>query len=175
MEREKLNIPFNSFKKTLLILAESNVSFYIFGGFSIDGLVGKITRPHGDIDIFAWKKDKENIINILKNKDYCIVEEGVIITFSKEEVKGDILFIEERDNLIYLYGNKATCTIPKAIFEKSLYGNIQGFSFPMMPLEWTYAFLQYSCEHDKKILTSLGYNPKGSSQIKTIEVYKSHP
>jgi lincosamide nucleotidyltransferase A/C/D/E len=50
------------------------VDLWIDGGWGIDALLGRQTRPHNDIDIFAQKKDAKAFTEMLKLNGYCETE-----------------------------------------------------------------------------------------------------
>jgi hypothetical protein len=43
------------------------------GGWALDFLLGRITRPHGDIDLFIWAPDAEALLHVLSQHDYVQV------------------------------------------------------------------------------------------------------
>jgi lincosamide nucleotidyltransferase A/C/D/E len=48
-----------------------NVTVWIEGGWGIDALIGRQTRPHNDIDIFIQKKDAAEFTKMLASNGYC--------------------------------------------------------------------------------------------------------
>ncbi|WP_438804720.1 nucleotidyltransferase domain-containing protein [Oceanobacillus saliphilus] len=72
------------------------IEFWLRGGWAIDFLLGKITRPHDDIDLVTWIKNRERLEDELgkagyettfvkeefrdRQSDFC--KENVEITFS---------------------------------------------------------------------------------------------
>lgn len=56
------------------------VEFWLRGGWAIDFLLGKITRPHDDIDLVTWIKNWEQLENEL-------VKAGYEKTFVKEKFR----------------------------------------------------------------------------------------
>ncbi|WP_282940165.1 hypothetical protein [Paenibacillus sp. RC67] len=43
------------------ICTSLNTRFWLRGGWAIDFLLGRITRPHDDIDLVAWVRHREKI------------------------------------------------------------------------------------------------------------------
>ena len=41
--------------------------YLVFGGFAIDGILGRFTRPHKDIDLLCFRKDIKILKNTFKN------------------------------------------------------------------------------------------------------------
>lgn len=53
---------------------ETKCFYLVFGGFAIDGIFGKFTRPHKDIDLLCFRKDIEVMKEGLKNVGFDMVE-----------------------------------------------------------------------------------------------------
>ncbi|MBS4194140.1 nucleotidyltransferase domain-containing protein [Lederbergia citri] len=56
------------------------IEFWLRGGWAIDFLLGKITRPHDDIDLVTWIQNRERLEDEL-------VKAGYEKTFVKEEFR----------------------------------------------------------------------------------------
>ncbi|MBS4220318.1 hypothetical protein KHA96_18615 [Bacillus sp. FJAT-49711] len=55
-------------------LEDANFKWAICGGCAIDLFIGKITRTHTDVDIFAFWEDRPNIITFMINKGWRVFE-----------------------------------------------------------------------------------------------------
>lgn len=53
---------------------EEKCFYLIFGGFGIDGVLGKFTRPHKDIDLLCFRRDAETVKEGLKNAGFEMIE-----------------------------------------------------------------------------------------------------
>ena len=53
---------------------ETKCFYLVFGGFAIDGMLGKFTRPHKDIDLLCFRRDVETVKEGLKNAGFEMVE-----------------------------------------------------------------------------------------------------
>jgi hypothetical protein len=56
---------------------ERRIPYWIFGGFEIDGLLGKITREHSDIDFLVRFEDRDKVANIVTTRkvyDFFVIE-----------------------------------------------------------------------------------------------------
>src|SRR5262245_27334095 len=55
--------------RALAALAETlergGIDFWLFGGWAVDFWVGRVTRPHDDVDIAAWQRDRYSINRVL--------------------------------------------------------------------------------------------------------------
>ena len=63
------------------VLDDVDVEYWLFGGWAVDFWVGAVTRPHGDIDVAAWRADFDVIRSAL-------VAAGWVHTPAKEDVVG---------------------------------------------------------------------------------------
>jgi hypothetical protein len=43
------------------------VEYWLFGGWAVDFHVGRVTRPHADIDLAVWKQDFGRVDQILRD------------------------------------------------------------------------------------------------------------
>lgn len=53
---------------------ETRCFYLVFGGFAIDGILGKFTRPHKDIDLLCFRRDLETIKDGLKIVGFEMIE-----------------------------------------------------------------------------------------------------
>jgi hypothetical protein len=42
-------------------LEAAELEYWIFGGWAVDVLVGRLTRPHDDIDVLVWRHDEARV------------------------------------------------------------------------------------------------------------------
>lgn len=68
-------------KEVSAICASIECRFWLRGGWAIDFLLGKVTRPHDDIDMITWIQNREQLERIL-------AEAGYEQTSVKEEFRG---------------------------------------------------------------------------------------
>ncbi|HJN84717.1 MAG TPA: hypothetical protein QF873_00165 [Patescibacteria group bacterium] len=47
-----------------------NTQVFVFGGFSVDGHHGKLTRNHSDVDLICWRKDVDDVCSTLEDIGY---------------------------------------------------------------------------------------------------------
>ena len=48
------------------VLGQDGLDYWLFGGWAVDLWVGRITRPHDDIDVAAWRRDSDRIKTALE-------------------------------------------------------------------------------------------------------------
>jgi lincosamide nucleotidyltransferase A/C/D/E len=55
-------------------IEQIGIDVWIDGGWGVDALLGRQTRPHNDIDIFVQKKDDAEIIKLLISNSYSEIK-----------------------------------------------------------------------------------------------------
>lgn len=157
-------------KKFLCILNDANVSYFVSGGVGLDGLRGKLTRKHKDIDVYMFKSDLTRLFKKLKTSGYRCFRK-----LNKFEIQGngilvDILPLVNEKNMVYLKGNIADTRFPKEIFENYLEGKLDGITFRVAPGEIFALEMPYSKHpEDKKYAASLSYNKLLFKRIRNIQ------
>src|SRR5829696_2967138 len=46
-------------------LEAAGIEHWFFGGWAVDLWVGRLTRPHDDIDLLVWRRDEEQVHDAL--------------------------------------------------------------------------------------------------------------
>jgi hypothetical protein len=77
-------------------LDEAGVAFWLRGGWALDFLVGRIRDDHADIDLVAWRTEKEAIDEALSGRGFERVGEqaNVALEFEKEGESIQVLLVE---------------------------------------------------------------------------------
>ena len=52
------------------------VEYWLFGGWAVDFDAGKLTRPHGDLDLAIWRHDLPRVTQLLRNEGWTPEPEG---------------------------------------------------------------------------------------------------
>jgi hypothetical protein len=47
-------------------LAELDIEYWLFGGWTVDFHAGRVTRDHEDVDLAVWQSDLDHIRALLK-------------------------------------------------------------------------------------------------------------
>ena len=90
----------------------ARLDYWLFGGWAVDFYVGRVTRPHGDIDIAVWHSDFDRIAALL-------AQEGWVHVPSPEDdggtgfVRGDVrleptFLVRGDDGLVCILLNEGT-------------------------------------------------------------------
>jgi phosphorylcholine metabolism protein LicD len=49
---------------------EAGIEYRLRGGWALDSLLGRVTRPHEDINMFIWAADAQRLLAKLKERGY---------------------------------------------------------------------------------------------------------
>ena len=72
------------------------MTFWLRGGWALDFLLGRITRDHADVDLVAWREDRDAIHEALTSRGFEHVRElpEVAVDFEKEGESIQVLLVE---------------------------------------------------------------------------------
>ena len=85
-------------------LRAAKIRYWLRGGWALDFIIGDVTRVHEDIDIVTWKRHKERIRRVFKDRGFTATPRSVSVDFEKDRVEVNVLFIEKRLNVVYTAG-----------------------------------------------------------------------
>src|SRR5690242_14045676 len=76
------------------------VEYWLFGGWAVDFHAGRITRPHGDLDLAIWQHDLERVARLLRDDGWRHEPEGAedgSTAFGRGEVRVELAFLARDD------------------------------------------------------------------------------
>jgi lincosamide nucleotidyltransferase A/C/D/E len=121
-------------------LESMGISTWLNGGWGVDALLGRQTRPHADVDIFIQEKDVEQVRVLLETKGYKEIKLEIARPFNF--VYGDAAGREVdvhgfnyigMDKVIYGTGTSAE-VFPAAVLKGI--GEIEGKKVKCISPEW---------------------------------------
>jgi hypothetical protein len=71
MERS-VGIQLDIIKEVTGILEQSNIPYWMYGGWAVDFAAGRITREHGDIDFVIRRLDRSTALHIHSNENHSV-------------------------------------------------------------------------------------------------------
>ncbi len=157
--------PLSELRKLMAVLPKS-CRFYLMGGLSLDGHLGKLSRPHDDVDLICWRKDLAIFQKALKKIGY-----KTRVIYSKKKPKLAILMetdeenpaIEVKiidvkpDNCFQLNSNAPTPLIYPKKFLGPVMVTLDGLKFPAITLPFMLALNESGKQNLKRIKKE---NPK---------------
>jgi GNAT superfamily N-acetyltransferase len=57
----------------MALAAGAGIDCWLRGGWALDFLLGRMTRPHGDIDLFLWAADAARLLRVLRQHGFAQV------------------------------------------------------------------------------------------------------
>lgn len=123
---------------------ENHIQLWLDGGWSVDALLEKQTRTHGDIDIVIQKKDIPAIVHYLESKEYKEIQRGDTSPYNflygnlhAQFVDFHVIKLDEQGNGIY--GPKENEFVYKAQALSGI-GTILGKKVQCISPEWVVKF-----------------------------------
>jgi hypothetical protein len=163
-----------SLKKYLNLLENRNFAYWVFGGYALDGLRGKITREHGDIDIYLAEKDINEFISFMNALEYPLVQRENMYFLDVDNLSIGVVILREEEYQFVALGNKTQAYYPKELFNNTHSGSIDDVEFPIVPNEILKLESEFSrYEKDREFGMNLVVNNDLYSQIKIIKIRDS--
>jgi hypothetical protein len=164
-------LDFELFKKIINLLKDNKMRYWIFGGYALDGIRGKLTRGHKDIDIYLDSRDIENFIELLSSLGYDCRQRERMYFVDAADLKIGILSLKKEGNYHVADGNCTLVKYPEGVFSKDIYGTIDGFEFRVAPREALVFDYQFSPnEADRKFASGLEVDRKLFDKIKSVKI-----
>ncbi len=79
-------------------LSQQAIPHWLFGGWAVDFHVGRVTRPHDDIDLAVRATDASRVHGVLARCGWEIVDEADgYRTYQRHDVKIDVAWVDDDD------------------------------------------------------------------------------
>jgi Aminoglycoside-2''-adenylyltransferase len=77
-------------------LGARGVPFWLRGGWALEFLLGRVTRDHADVDLVAWRSDRDAIVEELTARGFVAERElpEVAVDFAKDGESVQVLLVE---------------------------------------------------------------------------------
>ncbi|MBI5151319.1 MAG: alpha/beta fold hydrolase [Candidatus Pacebacteria bacterium] len=113
-------------------IENNGIKIWLDGGWSVDALLEKQTRPHGDVDIVAQEKDVPALLKLLEKKGYHRVKRGdetdwnfIVGDSEARFVDFHIINLDKQGNGIYGPAEKGQMYYAEALTGKGKIGNLE--------------------------------------------------
>lgn len=167
-------VTFETFKEIIHSLEEHNIRYWVFGGWALDGARHKISREHGDIDMYVSEADILKLSQLLSSLDLELKQRENMYFVDSEKLQLGVVLVSEDDNKIIAHGNKTTAHYPKEIFEKKTTGIIEDTKFNSVPNEVLALEAQFSKYKDDNLLgAKLEIDKKLFEEIEIVKIRDS--
>lgn len=120
------------------LFEKNGITVWIDGGWGVDALLGKQTRPHKDLDIAVNHNDKPKIRKLLEERGYKDIDRddtsdwNFVLSDGKHEIDVHTFLFDEKGNNIY-----GTAYPKKSLSGE---GTINGQAIKCIPAEWVVKF-----------------------------------
>lgn len=120
------------------LFEQNGINVWIDGGWGIDALLGKQTRPHKDLDIAINHKDKPKLLKLFQERGYKNVPRDDTSDWNFVLGDGDW----EVDVHTFIFDDKGNNVYGTAYPKESLTGEgvINGQKVKCIPAEWVVRF-----------------------------------
>ena len=101
------------------LLRSTDIPFWLRGGWAIDFLLGRVTRPHSDIDLVAWQRDAKQLRHLFEQAGFEFKRNsGIQYDFAKSEQEISVVFISQNGMQVCVEGIPKWKWLPKALIYK---------------------------------------------------------
>ena len=128
----------------LSMLSENRIDVWLDGGWAVDALLGRQTRPHGDLDIVVQHKDVPRLRALLESHGYrdIVRDDTSIWNFvlrddTGREVDLHVITIDNAGNGIYGLGEKGVMYPAASLIGA---GTVNGCPVNCISAEWLVRF-----------------------------------
>lgn len=153
------------------MLKRNKIEYWVFGGFALDGIRGKITRNHEDIDIYLHSTDLDKLIDLFNSENHKFYKREEMYFVESAGLKLEIVILTDEKDMIIANGNHTRVRYPKEMFSKDNDVSIDGFAFRIVPNEVLVLESEFSIsKEDKGYGAGLEYDKKLFNKIQTTKI-----
>jgi len=83
------------------LLQSHGIAYWLFGGWAVDFHVGRVTRPHEDVDIAVWSADRDRVDDLLMSRSWQQLPEASgdgYTCYARGAVRLDVTFLATDDH-----------------------------------------------------------------------------
>lgn len=114
------------------LLADHGFQYMIYGGWGLDIICGEQSRPHGDVDLFFWRRDYHRLRSLLISQGFTVYELAGSHLAVKSPFRADIVFLDDsRSEQIVGRASVFEVCIPRRGFLVWTYGSVDGHRLPV--------------------------------------------
>lgn len=67
---------FEQFKEIITLCKNNKIKYWVFGGYALEGIRGKVTRKHGDVDVYIHTQDVQRFLGLFNSQYKIFQKEG---------------------------------------------------------------------------------------------------
>jgi hypothetical protein len=114
------------------LLNASKVPYFTTGGVALDGLRGRITREHDDVDVYVFEESLASIFRIFSLAGFPCYRQGSIYVIEDDHFAQVLPLRSEQDTFSF-YGNRGDVHFPRELFYYYQKANLADLPFGDQP------------------------------------------
>jgi hypothetical protein len=117
----------------------------IYGGWGLDIVCGRQSRPHGDVDLLFWRRDYHRLRSLLTSQRFTVYELDERHLAVRRPFRADLVFLQDRDtDPVVGAGSVFEVRVPRRGFENWVYGRVDSHPLPVGCVELVLRLSGYS-------------------------------
>jgi hypothetical protein len=127
------------------LLADHGLQYMIYGGWGLDIICGEQSRPHGDLDLFLWRRDYHRLRSLLTSQAFTVYELAGRHLAVKSPFRADMVFLDDsRPEHIVGVTSVFEVRVPRRGFHEWTHGMVDGHRLPVGCVELVVRLCGYS-------------------------------
>ncbi|MEV7519204.1 aminoglycoside adenylyltransferase [Streptomyces sp. NPDC091371] len=114
------------------------VEVWLRGGWAMDFWLGEITRPHEDVDWFAWSRDADRLTGLLVGRGYEVLradDQQLDLVRDGEELSFALVARDAEGRVVVAGGPWAGTAWPEGMLSAPEPGRLRGLACPVVSPE----------------------------------------
>lgn len=147
------NRQLETIKEVFISFHKAGINIYLYGGWGVDFLASKITRPHVDIDTLIDIKDKEGTRKLIESMGYLIKDKGNKFQNEKGEFSEgfDVYFLDFDSKQADAHGNISIPELFTGAVEATLNNVPAKVTNPKIFAEMLQRKIQFNKDHSEDL------------------------
>jgi hypothetical protein len=168
--RESNDVQLELIDEISRLLGRERIRFWLRGGWALDFHVGRVTRPHADIDLVAWLRNRNRICRLLIDNGFAEVPgyPHPQLVLAKRESEASFVFVARRGDEIVVPGYERW-PFPRGAFPDRR-KTLRGVSARVASVE---ALLEDKLRHEE--WSGRALRPKDHESIATLRALGERP
>ncbi|MGC1212338.1 MAG: hypothetical protein WA890_13850 [Micromonospora sp.] len=114
------------------LLTDHGLQYLIYGGWGLDIICGDQSRPHGDLDLFFWRRDYQRLRSLLTAQAFTVYELPGRQLAVKSPFRADMVFLDDsRAEQIIGMTSVFEVRVPRRGLHDWTYGVVEGHALPV--------------------------------------------
>ena len=110
------------------VFDETKIPVLLVGGFALDFKLGRLTRPHSNVNLMIHSNQSSNVLEVMRKKKYLIRQYNETLSFliSKYSTQAEILFYSLKEDAALIQSRHRTVKLPADAFKGSSHASLVG-------------------------------------------------